>query len=125
MTALLVILCLASFIYSVWQNQKVHLALIGSFPPEFDNEMIEKVALHAIALRSSTPLRLQADYVKSVAAFAVTFLCFSLSLFSAGEVVGGWLGLIWFFAGAVGTIKSWRTYKENRIRQSARDDKEK
>jgi len=123
-TALFAIPCVAAFIYAAWRNQAVHYALIDSFPPELKDEMTAKVALHAIALRPSTPLPVQADYVNSLVAGAFAMLCFSLTLFSLGEVFGGWLALIMSLISAVLTIKSWWTYNENRSRVAARDDQE-
>jgi hypothetical protein len=49
-------------------------------------------------------------------------LCFSLACFVGGQPAGGWLALAGFLAIAVGTIKSWMTYKANCNRPAARAD---
>jgi hypothetical protein len=123
-TALFAIPCFVAFVYAVWKNQMVHYALIDSFPPELSDEMTAKFALYSVALSPSTPLLVQVEYVKSLVAGAFAMLCFSLTLFSLGEMFGGWLGLIAFPVCAVPAIKSWRTYQENCRRRAARHSPE-
>jgi hypothetical protein len=124
LTGLFVILAIVSFIYCAAQEGSVRSALIDSFPPELQDEMTAKFALHSKALRRSTPLPIQEKYVSSLIAGAIFGLCLSLTCFSAGEVVGGWalFGVSVLVAGSA--IKSWRTYKKNVAWQAARDDQE-
>jgi hypothetical protein len=97
--------------------------LIDSFPPELKDELTAKFALHTIALSPSTPLSLQAEYVKSLAAGCVAMFCFSLALFCAGKV-DGWLALGGFVLVAFSTVKSWKTYRHNCNRAMAHNDTE-
>jgi hypothetical protein len=101
----------------------VYRALIDSFPPELKDDLTAKFALHVIALSPSTPLSLQAEYLKSLAAGCVAVLCFSLSLFCADKVEG-WLALGGCLLIAISTIKSWKTYRQNRNRAVAHNDTE-
>jgi hypothetical protein len=100
-------------IWSAVIYQTVYRALINSFPPQFQDPLNSRYAFPVFALSPSTPLSLQADYMKSLAGGCFAMLGFSLSCFSFQRVDGGCLALLGFFAAVVSTIKSWKAYKEN------------
>jgi hypothetical protein len=117
------VVSIIAFIWSAFRNHVVYRALIDSFPPELNDGITAKFALHVIALSPSTPLSLQAEYVKSLVAGCVAMLCFSLALFCA-EKVEGWLVLGGFLLVAISTIKAWKTYRQNCNRAVAHNDTE-
>jgi hypothetical protein len=100
-------------------NHRVYLALVGSFPLQFQHGLNSRCCFPEAALSASTPLPLQADYVKSLMLGCLGMLCASLAFLSAGRIDGGLL----FLAGSVligfSTIRSWRTYRENCDRPGA------
>ena len=123
MAAVFGVVSIIAFIWSAFRNHVVYRALIDSFPPELKGGITAKFALHVIAISPSTPLSLQAEYMKSLVAGCVAMLCFSLALFCADKVEG-WLVLGGFLLVAISTIKSWKTYKQNCHRTVARKGKE-
>jgi hypothetical protein len=110
-----------AFVWSAVRNHLVYRALIDSFPPELKDGLTAKFALHVIALSPSTPLSLQAEYLKSLAAGCVAMLCFSLSLFCADKIEG-WLALGGCLLTAISAIRSWKTYRQNCNRAVAHND---
>jgi hypothetical protein len=117
------ILSVIAFIWAAIRNHLVYRALIDSFPPELKDDLTAKFALHVIALSPSTPLSLQAEYMKSLMAGCVAMLCFSLALFCAHRIEG-WLVLGGFLLVGFSTIKSWKTYRQNCDRKAAHNGKE-
>ena len=110
------VFAVTSLIAGVWSAvnyQIVYYALIDSFPPQFQDSLNSRYAFPVYAMSPSTPLSLQADYLKSLAGGCFAMLCFSLSCFSFQRADGGCLALVGFSAAAVSAIKSWKTYKEN------------
>ena len=124
MAAVFVVGAFIAAIWSIVIYQNVYNSVIEFFPPQFQDPLTSRYAFPVLALGPSTPLSLQADYVKSLSGFCVVFLCISLSFFSIQQVVIGclWLGV--FFVSVFSTIKSWKTYKENSNRPMAHDDNE-
>ena len=123
MTAVFAIATVAAAIWSVVKYQTTYYALINSFPLEFQDPLNSRYAFPEFVLSASTPLVLQSDYVKALAGGCFAMLCFSLSFFSFGQVIGGWLALGSSLLIATSTIKSWKAYKEN-CNRPARDDRE-
>jgi hypothetical protein len=123
LTAVFAIATAVAAIWSIYKYQTVYHALINSFALEFQDPLNSRYAFPEFALSPSTPLALQAEYVKSMAGGCFSMLCFSLSFFSFGQVIGGWLGLGAFLLIAASTIKSWKIYKANCNRTVVRDDK--
>jgi hypothetical protein len=118
------VICALAFIWSAVKYQMVYHATIDSLPPQFQDPLNSRYAFPEYALRPSTPFELQTEYMKSLAGACLGMLCFSLSCFIGGQPAGGWLALAGFLATAAGTIKSWKTYKENRDRPVAGNDYE-
>lgn len=110
------VFAVVGFIAAVWsivKYQVVYSSLVESFPPQFQDPLASRYAFPVLALSPSTPLPLQADYVKSQMGFCVLFLCISLSFFSFHQMSIGFLCLVFFVINVVTTVKSWKTYKEN------------
>jgi hypothetical protein len=124
-TALFAIPCVAIFIYAICQYQIADSALKELVPVQLTEGLTEKFVLGGLALSPLTPLQIQTTYMKALWAFTVAMLCFSLSLFSAGEVFGGWLVLGGSLIHAVFALRSWMTYQENCRRRTSPDNAEK
>ena len=83
----------------IWSAAKyliVYRAVVDSLPPK----MPSRYAFPVYALSASTPLPLQAEYVRSLWSGSVGFLCVSLSFFSLLELGAGCAALL-FSAGAL------------------------
>jgi len=114
-------------VVGIWSGVKyqiVYNSVVESFPPQSQDPYTSRYAFPVLALSHSTPLSLQADYVRSLAGFCVFTLCISLSLFSFQQMIFGGVCLIGVFISVFSTIKSWKTYKENCNRAVAPDEKE-
>lgn len=120
MAAVFVVGCGMAMLRSIVKYQIVYHALIDSLPPQLPSGF----AFPVYALNPSTPLPLQAEYVKSLWGGCVAFLCVSLCFFSLQELVVGCVFLAVFFASVVSAFKSWKTYKENCNQAAAQSDKE-
>jgi hypothetical protein len=85
MAAVFAVGCALAAIWSLVKYQTVYRSLIESFPPQFQDPLTSRYAFPVLALSHSTPLSLQEDYVKSLVAFCVAFLCLSLCFFSSSN----------------------------------------
>jgi len=97
---LVAVFVVGAFIVAIWSiviYQNVYNSVIEFFPPQFQDPFTSRYAFPVLALSPSTPLSLQADYVKSLSGFCVVFLCISLSFFSIQQVAIGFLRLGVFF----------------------------
>jgi hypothetical protein len=106
---------LAAFvgILSAIRYQAVCSALADSLPSHFQDGLSSRFAAPAYALHSSTPLKLQADFVKSLAGGVVAMACFALSCYFGERLDGALLASAGAVAVAYSAIKSWMTYREN------------
>ena len=109
---------------AAFHNHLVYRALIDTFPPDFQDGITSKFALHTIALSPTTPLQLQADYVTSLAVGCAAMLCFSGALFCADKAIPGWFTLGGSLLIAFSTIQSWKTYRQNYDRKAEPNDEE-
>jgi hypothetical protein len=125
LTALFAIPCVAIAIYAICQYEIADSALKKLIPEQLTEGLTEKFVLGGLGLSPLTPLPIQTNYMNALWAGTVAMLCFSLTLFSMGEVFGGWLGLGVFFINAVFTLRSWITYQENRRQRALQDNAEK
>ena len=124
MAAVFAVGCGIAFIWSAVKSEMVYRSIIDSFPPQFQDPDTSRHAFPVLALSHSTPLPLQAEYVKSEWAACVAFLCISLCFFSLQQPIIGCVCLAVFSVHVFSTIKSWKTYKENCERAMTRNDKE-
>jgi hypothetical protein len=120
---LLAFLGVLAAIWGIYKYQTVYSTLISSFPLEFQGAEISRHAFPVIALDTSTPLKLQWDYVTSQVGLCFAAFCFWLCWFFTDQVLARWLFSIVFLAAVASTIKSWMTYKANRKRRLAIDEK--
>jgi len=120
MAALFVVGCGIALIWTVVKYQIVYCALKDSLPPQLP----ARFAFPVYVLSPSTPLPLQAEYVKSLWGGCVAFLCVSLCFFSLGELAVGCVSLVVFAASVVSAFRAWKTYTENCNRAVAQDEKE-
>jgi len=111
-------------IWSAVKSEVVRRSLVDSLPPQFQDDYTSRYAFSVYALSTSTPLPLQAEYMKSSWGFCVFCLCISLGFFFSQNVVFGSFFLLWFFWAVFSTMKSWRTYKENCSRETSQNAKE-
>jgi hypothetical protein len=120
MAAVFVVGAVMALIWSAAKYLIVYRAVVDSLPPQLPS----RYAFPVYALSGSTPLPLQAEYVKSLCGGCVAFLCVSLCFFSLQELIVGCVSLAVFAASVVSAIRSWKTYKQNYNPAVAQDDKE-
>ena len=116
--------CGIAFIFSAVKTEIVYRAIIDSFPPQFQDPYNSRYAIHVWALSHSTPLPLQAEYIESLWAACVAFLCLSLCFFSLQQPIIGCVCLAVFAGCVFSTVRSWKIYKENCNRATNQNDKE-
>lgn len=100
-------------IWCAVRTQVLYHKLVGSFPPQFQDDLSSRYAFPVLALSASTPLPLQAEYINCQYAGCVCLLCISLGGFFVGNAPFGGLGLIATLCSAVSTFRSIKIYKEN------------
>lgn len=105
--------CGIAFIFAAVKNQIVYRAIIDSFPPQFQDPYKSRYAIHAWALSHSTPLPLQAEYMESLWAACVAFLCLALCFFFLRQPIIGCVFLAVFAGSVFSAAKSWKAYKKN------------
>jgi hypothetical protein len=110
---MLAIASVLAVIWSIFKYQTVYYALINSFPLKFQDPLTSRYAFPEIALSPSTPLPLQAEYLKSLIGFCLAALGFSLFCFFIEKTIVGWILFFMFLGFAALTIKSGKAYKAN------------
>jgi hypothetical protein len=121
------ILMIATAVAVVWtivKYQTAYAALIESLPPQFQDGLSSKFAFPEYVLRPSTPLPLQAEYVKSQIGSCFAALGISLLCLLYEKLLVGSIALVVFFSFTVLTIKSWKTHQSNSKRQMFHDNGE-
>ena len=111
-------------LWSIFKLEALSNALIDSYPEEFREETLWKIAFPIFALSPLTPLDLQLSYLRSMTGSCFATLGISVSCFLFGGIVAGWIALIMFGAFTVFLIGYWKTYWANRARKMALRDKE-
>lgn len=102
-----------ALIWSGVRSEVLSRKLVDSFPPQFQDDLSSRYAFSVFALSPSTPLELQAEYMKCQCAGCAGFLCISLGFFFAQNIPAGGLVLLGFMLGVFWTFRSWKTYQEN------------
>jgi hypothetical protein len=120
----LAIATIFAILWSAFKYQTTYVAVIDTLPLQFRDGLNSRYAFPEYVLRPSTPLALQAEYVKSQIGFTFAMLGLSLLCFLYEKNPVGLILLTMFFGFCVLTIKSWKTYQANLNRRTARDDKE-
>jgi len=113
------VICAVALLWSAIKYQRVYFAMIDLLPPQFQGGDISRYAVPEYALRPSTPLELQTEYMECLACGCVAMPCFSLACFLGGQPAGGLLALAGSIAIVVSTIRAWKAYKENCRQQAA------
>lgn len=121
---ILAIATAVAVLWSLLKYQTAYVAVIDLLPPQFQDGLNSKFAFPEYVLRPSTPLALQAEYVKSQVGFCFATLGVSLLCFSFEKTIAGLIILLMFFGFSALTIVSWKTYQANCDRRTAGDDKE-
>ena len=121
---ILVIATAVAVLWSLFKYQTTYIALFDLLPPQFQDGLNSKFAFPEYVLSPSTPLTLQAEYVKSQIGFCLATLGVSLLCFSFEKTVVGLIVMIVFFALTALTIKTWKTYKANCNRPRAPVDRD-
>lgn len=124
MIAALAIATAFAVLWSLFKYQTAYIALIDLLPPQFQDGVSSKFAVPEYVFRPSTPLTLQAEYVKSQIGFCLATFGISLLCFSFEKTIVGWIVLAMFFGFTALTIKSWTTYKANCNRPTTRVDQD-
>lgn len=108
----------------IYLTQTIYFELRDKVPQEFQNEEFAYAIWPQFALSPSTPLPLQADYVRS--GFYLCAACFGFLV--CAILVGSTIGTIFFLALCLGlAISSTRfakTYGANRARRMTGSDEE-
>jgi hypothetical protein len=110
-----------AFIWAAAKYQMVYGSVVDSLPPQLPS----RYAFPAYALSPSTPLALQAEYVKSLWGASVAFLCVSLCFFSLQEIGAGCAAFAVFCWHAVYSVKARKSYTENCSQALAQEQREK
>lgn len=113
MAAVFFVITAIAAIWSGVRSEVLRRELVESFAPQFQDDLMSRYALHVYALAPSTPLLLQAEYMKVLYGGCGAALSGSLGFFAAGNVVFGCFVLIGFFWATYVTFKSWKTYRMN------------
>jgi hypothetical protein len=113
MVAVFGVMAAIAVIFAGVKSEITRRALIDSLPPQFQGYDESRYAVDVYALEPSTPLPLQADYMKSLWGGCAAFLCVAFSFFAAGNLPFGGFVLICFVFAVASTFRSWRKYREN------------
>ena len=111
-------------IWSAVKYQIIYNSIVDSFPPQFQDGLSSRYAFPELVLSPTTPLSLQAEYVKCMWGSCVFFLCVSLGSFASRNEAFGGLFLLVFVGAVFKTIKSRKTYQENCNRTGSRQEGE-
>jgi len=122
MAAVFFVISAITAIWSAVKYQIIYNSIVDSFPPQFRDELSSRYAFPVLVLSPTTPLPLQAEYVKSMWGSCVFFFCVSLGSFASRNVVFGGLFLLVFVGAVFKTIKSRKTYQENCNRAESRQN---
>ena len=121
MAAVFVVGAAMAFIWTAAKYQMVYRSVIDSLPPQLSS----RFAFPVYALSPSTPLELQAEYVKSLWGGSAGFLCVSLCFFSLQEIGAGCAAFAVFCWSVVYSVKARKNYMENCSQALAQDQREK
>jgi hypothetical protein len=102
-----------ALIWSVLLRRQVHDALVDSLPPMFHEYPYDQYVADEFAPKPSTPLAVQADYLRSLIGGCLFALCISLSWFIGGNVFAGCFFLLALIGTAIVTFRAWKAYKAN------------
>ena len=91
----------------------IYLSIVDTFPPQFQDDLSSRYAFPVLVFSRSTPLSLQAEYMKSALTGWVGWLCISAGSFFAGKFVFGYFTLAGLAYGCYWLLNAWKTYQAN------------
>jgi hypothetical protein len=100
-------------IWSAVKYFEIQSVVLDTLPLHLRDGLNSRYAIPIYALEPSTPLPVQAEYMKSLAGGCVAMPCFALACFFAGQMLGALLGTLAATVVLISTVKSWMTYREN------------
>jgi len=124
MPAVFGVACFIAMFWSAVRYQVAYNSVVDSLPPQFQEDLTSRYAFPVYVLEPSTPLHVQAEYMKSMWGSCAGALLGSLCFFSYQNYVFGGFVLIVFAFAMFSTTKAWRTYRDNCSRAVNRDVEE-
>ena len=91
----------------------VYRAVLDTLPPRFQDDWTSRYAFSVYALEPTTPVEVQAEYVKAMGLSCPACLSVSLGFFAAGYPVLGGLALLVSIVATYRAVQGWRTYQSN------------
>ena len=95
MAAIFFVMAAIAGILSAARYQIVYHSMVDSFPLQFQDDLTSRYAFPVLVLNPSTPLSLQADYMR--AGSCVCCLCVSLGFFFSRSIAFSCFVLVGFF----------------------------
>ncbi|MDH6262979.1 hypothetical protein [Bradyrhizobium sp. BR13661] len=111
------VLCALAVTWSIVKYFGVQSVVSDTLPLQFRDGLNSRYAIPIYALEPSTPLAVQAEYMKSLAGGCVAVPSFALACFFAGQMQAALLGTLGATVVVISTVKSWMTYRDNCRRQ--------
>ncbi len=96
MAAVFFVIAAIAGILSAVRYQIVHHSLVDSFPLQFQDDLTSRYAFPVLVLSPSTPLSLQADYMRASWGSCVCCLSVSLGFFFLQNIAFGCFVLVGF-----------------------------
>jgi hypothetical protein len=81
MAAVFGVACFLAIFWSAIRYQFAYNSVVDSLPPQFQDDLTSRYAFPVYVLERSTPLHVQAEYMKSLWGSCVAALCASLCVF--------------------------------------------
>lgn len=87
--------------------------IVDTLPPQFQDAWTSRYVFSVYALEPTTPLEVQAEWVKTMGVSCAACLSLSLGFFVAGNAAFGCFALLAFGVAAYRAVQGWRTYRSN------------
>jgi len=95
------------------RTQFVYRAIIDTLPPQFQDDWTSRYAFSVYALEPTTPLEVQAGWVKAMGLCCPACLSLALGFFALGNAVFGCFALLVFIVAVHHALKGRKAYKSN------------
>jgi hypothetical protein len=109
-------------VWSIFKYYEASNALIDSYPQEFREEPLWRIAFPIFVFAPLAPLHLQSDVLKSMAGGCFAMLGISITSFLLENAVFGWMMLTACAGVAASTIGYLKTYRANCRRKIAHNE---
>jgi len=100
------------------RTQFVYRAIIDTLPPQYQDDWTSRYAFSVYALEPTTPLEVQAEWVKAMGLSCPACLSLALGFFALGNAVFGCFALLVFVVAVHRALKGWQAYNSNLERSS-------